>query len=509
MKSKLLKLTVAALMVCTIKTQAQVIPPATFSASIFVDGFESWAGSPLQPTVWQQAPNTTLPAANCVQTSSVTSAGATPLVQSGAYSCNLQNTATTYSFTCTAPTFSVTAGTGYAISYYVRGKGDITAGIMTGTVATGTGGAEVVDGKTWYKVHQTVIAPTTTNNAQFYIKVKETGSYSKSGITINGIDIDSFVVQPYTPVAVSNLYSIQYGTNANGDSPYWGQSVGKVGGIVTAVQQGSAGVQGYYVQNSNADAVSWAAMSVYDMTNAALVHVGDSITFGGAVDEFFGMTQMSNITNFVDVSTITSHTYVINPLLLTTTTINQEMYESMLVELQGAVVNSYTSSYGQGGITDASGTPCIIDLKSEFYAPNGNATSGSSGLPGYIPVTGQTYCFIGNVEQSFGWNIEPRDSADIHVGACSANWGIKNVNNTLHANVYPNPANNQLTIELANEASKINVSFTDVLGKEVYTVNNLSGSKVAINDISSLPAGVYMVKIVADGNTQITKVIKQ
>ena len=78
----------------------------------------------------------------------------------------------------------------------------------------------------------------------------------------------------------------------------------------------------------------------------------------------------------------------------------------------------------------------------------------------------------------------------------------------MHAKIYPNPASNQLNIELANEASKVSVSFTDVLGKEVMTLNNLSGTMVSINDLS-LPAGVYMVRITADGNTQIVKVVKQ
>ena len=41
------------------------------------------------------------------------------------------------------------------------------------------------------------------------------------------------------------------------------------------------------------------------------------------------------------------------------------------------------------------------------------------------------------------------------------------------------------------------------------TMNNLSGSTIAINDISGLASGVYLVKIIADGNTQLVKVIKQ
>jgi len=503
MKSKLLKLTVAALMVFTIKTQAQVTPPATYSATIFDDGFETWAGTPLQPTMWMQMPNTTLPA------TAVTQGTTTNTAESGSYYCNLVNTSTTYSYMCTAANFSVTQGTGYTISYYARGKGDISVGIATGTVLTSTGGAEPIGGKGWFHYYNTVIAPTTTNNAQFFIKVKETGTYSKSGVTVTGIDVDSFVVRPYTPVANVNLYSLQFTNATSGNSPFWGQAVGMTGGIVTRLQLATTGgVDGYYVQNSGA--TSWAAMSVFDFTNSPLVHVGDSITFGGSIDEFFDMTQMSNIVNFTNVSTSNGHSYTLPSLPLNMQTMAQEEYEAMLINIQGAsmaTASDYTSSYGQANLTDGSGVAGLVDFKDGFYSPNGNATSGSSGTPGYIPTAGINYCLVGNVIYSFGYNIEPGDSGDVYKN-CTV-LGIKNYNNALHANVYPNPANNQLTITLPTEASKVSVSFTDVLGKEVMTMNNLSGSTVSINDISSLPAGVYMVKIVADGNTQVVKVIKQ
>lgn len=503
MKSKLLKLTVAALMVFTIKVQAQAptYTPATLGAPVFYDGFESWAGTPSLPTNWMKPPTTTIPSGSV--TPAVTST-ATP-AEEGTMACNLRNTATTYSYMATAASYSVTQNMGYEISYYARGKGTISVGVATGTVNTAPGG-EPVSGKTWHHYKQSVIAPATSSTAAFFIKVKGTGTYTSGGVSIQGVDVDSFCVRPYTVTPFVDLYSLQYTTLTNGNSPFYGQAIGLTGGIVTAVTVGSTGVNGYYVQTSKA--TNWAAMSVYDFNNAPLVHVGDSVLFNGNVDEFFNMTQVSGVTTFTNVSSISGMQYPIHSLALTTSSINDEQYEAMLVNIQGATVNTYTTGYGQATITDGSGVSCLADLKDGFYAPNGTATAGSTGLPGYVPVTGQTYCFIGNVYYSFGFNIEPRDSADVHVGTCAATWGIQKNNNTLHASVYPNPANNQLTIELANEATKINVSLMDVLGKEVYTLNNQSGNKVSLNDIN-VPAGVYMVKIVADGNTQITKIIKQ
>lgn len=507
MKSKLLKLTVAALMVFTIKVQAQAptYSPAVLGAAIINDGFESWAGTPTQPTFWMQPPTTTMPASAVVPTSAATSTTASPLIQSGTMSCNLQNTTTTYSYIATAATFPVTAGMAYQISYYARGKGTISSGIATGTVNTAPGG-EPVSGKTWHHYIQSVVAPT-TGNAAFFLKVKSTGVYSSGGVSVTGIDVDSFVVNPYTPRPMVDLYSLQYTTLSNGNSPFFGQYVGMTGGIVTAVTVGSTGANGYYVQTTGSHV--WAGMQVFDFTNVALVNVGDSITFGGTVDEFYGMTQMGNITNFVNVSAASGNHYNIMETPLTMQTMAVESEEAILANIQNAsyaTATSYSANYGQATMTDGSGVSGLVDLKDGFYAPNGSATAGSSGNGGYAPSVGVNYCFEGIIYYSFGFNIMPRDSQDVHKN-CTV-LGISNHTNNLNASIYPNPVNNQLTVKLPMVANKVSVSFTDVLGKEVITMNNLSGSEVSVNDIN-LPAGVYVVKVVADGNTQITKIIKQ
>jgi hypothetical protein len=500
MKSKLLKLTVAALMVFNIKTQAQV-SPATLGSPIIVSGFDTWTGA--TPNGWMAAPATTIPASGVSET--VTTNTVYPVY--GAAACNLINTGTSYTTGVIATSsVSVTSGMAYEISYYARGKGTINIGVTDGSgtyanyaIAQG----QAVSGANWHKNYQTVIAPTTTNNAQFFLEVKKTTSYSTTTtpvFSITGIDVDSFVVAPYTPTVSTSLYDIQYTTSSSGNSPFNGQFVGQTGGIVTCIALSSTGPSGYYVQTTGA--TSWAACYVYDDVNAPAL--GDSITFGAAVTEYFNMTEMQQVSNWNIVSTGNPVPHSLN---ITTQTIAQEMLESMLVNWQGATVNTYSTNYGQGTATDASGVPGTFDFKSNFYPPNGTATTGSTGNPGYAPIVGNTYCITGVVNYEFSvYNMMPRDSADI-VNNCSA-LGIQKYNSSLHANVYPNPMNNQLMIQLPTESTKVNVSFTDVLGKEVIAFSNLSGSQIAINDIS-LPAGVYMVKITADGNTQMTKVVKQ
>lgn len=506
MKTNLLRLTIAVFMAFAVSTQAQT-SPAPLGAAIINDGFENWTGN--TPNNWMVAPVTTIPASGV---SKSVATGTLTASQSGNFACNMQNTSSSYTAGIMGGSpIAVTAGMGYQVSYYARGKGTITCEVTDGSAATSSANynaanGQSVSGKTWHHFYQTVVAPTTTNNAQFVLKVKSTSTYTASGgISITGIDVDSFVVQPYTPVAQASLYDIEY-TTGSGNSPFYAQRVNKTGGIVTAVTPGSGGPSQYYIQTSGSNA--WAAALVFDQTNAGNVQRGDSVTFACSVDEYFNMTELVNITNFVKVS---SGNPVPTPVVLTTQTLAQEMYEAVLVNVSGAgvsTVQTYSANFGEATAADGSSVPATFDLKNGFYPPNGNATTGSSGNPGYVVTVGNKYCFTGNVNYAFSaFTVVPRDSADIIANVTtSCAVGIDTYKNNLHANVFPNPMTNSLTVQLPFEAQKVSVSLTDVLGNEVM-INTTSGSEINLNG-SNLANGVYMVKIVADGKTQITKVIK-
>jgi len=505
MKSKLLKLTMAVFTALAMNINAQ---PATLGAAIINDGFESWTAQ--TPNNWMKAPVTTIPASGVKQ---ALATGTLTASQSGTFACNLQNTVASYTPGIMGGNpIAVTAGMGYQVSYYARGKGTITCEVTDGSTATSSANynaanGQSVNGKTWHHFYQTVVAPTTTTNAQFCLKVKSTTTYTATGgISIVGIDVDSFVVQPYTPVASASLYAIESTTLTSTNSPYYAQYITKTGGIVTDVIVGSTGPSGYYVQTSGSNI--WAAALVFDQTNAPNVANGDSVTFGCSVDEYFGMTELVTITNFTKVS---SGNAVPAPVVLTTQTMAQEQYEGMLVQIAGNGVSTcqtYSANYGQGTAADLSGVPGTFDLKNGFYPPNGTATAGSAGNPGYVLTVGTAYCFTGNINYEFNvYNLVPRCSTDVVSNATSCAVGIEKYSNTLSANVYPNPMTNILTIQLPFVAQKASVSFVDVLGNEVMSTTT-SGSEISIKEIN-LPAGVYMVKIVADGKTQMTKIIKQ
>ncbi|GAB5538524.1 MAG: hypothetical protein Salg2KO_06270 [Salibacteraceae bacterium] len=71
--------------------------------------------------------------------------------------------------------------------------------------------------------------------------------------------------------------------------------------------------------------------------------------------------------------------------------------------------------------------------------------------------------------------------------------------------MYPNPANDLLNIEMAS-ASDFQVQISDLLGKVVLTEVVVSNSRTTL-DVSSLPKGLYMVKVSTDTDSHLERVI--
>lgn len=68
--------------------------------------------------------------------------------------------------------------------------------------------------------------------------------------------------------------------------------------------------------------------------------------------------------------------------------------------------------------------------------------------------------------------------------------------------IYPNPANNQITIQNAENAS---VAIYDILGKRVMTTDQISQTQVL--NVSQLKTGTYFVSITKDQQTTVQKLI--
>lgn len=73
--------------------------------------------------------------------------------------------------------------------------------------------------------------------------------------------------------------------------------------------------------------------------------------------------------------------------------------------------------------------------------------------------------------------------------------------------VYPNPATSALTIQLHDEKEVENIAIMDVTGKLVKEVTARPQAKNITTDVSNLPAGMYLVRVVSKNGMHTQKLI--
>ena len=74
--------------------------------------------------------------------------------------------------------------------------------------------------------------------------------------------------------------------------------------------------------------------------------------------------------------------------------------------------------------------------------------------------------------------------------------------------VYPNPASDQLILSMESSPGKmVNLSVFDVLGRMILTQNIPDPAGMTTLDISTLPAGNYLLRITADHRTALERKI--
>jgi hypothetical protein len=138
-----------------------------------------------------------------------------------------------------------------------------------------------------------------------------------------------------------------------------------------------------------------------------------------------------------------------------------------------------------------------------------------SATPGDSNATISEDSDTGTQSLDYGENIfsimvtaEDGETSEIYtVKVVRENYSIVENINAAKIEVYPNPAKEQLKISIADNSKIITVEISDVQGQLLNTIK-LNNDETIVN-ISSLPAGIYFVKIVTDKTTEIKKIIIQ
>ncbi len=265
------------------------------------------------------------------------------------------------------------------------------------------------------------------------------------------------VVAPVTAVE-KTITEIQSNVSS-ADISYYKDSTVTTSGIVTAINLYNGVIKGFFIQDGVG---AWTGIYVYDPANT--VSRGDSVTVTGTVDEYQGVTQISNVTSTIVVNSFND----VSPTLIATYPTSYEEYESVLVKVVNANCTEVSDGFGNFKVDDGSGYVKVTDA-----------------LFPYTPSMGTSYNITGVMQYYLYFKLAPRDANDISVYT-----SIKE-NNAVLTNVYPNPTSNGMVTVEVKEASDLVI--TDILGNVVLT-KMLVNNRNTIN-VSNLAAGNYILRV--------------
>ncbi|MBL7897329.1 MAG: T9SS type A sorting domain-containing protein [Crocinitomicaceae bacterium] len=446
---------------------ALVIGASAHSQVVFQSDLSSWAAG--DPTDWMGSA-TSIPGASVVE--------ATIGSVYGASNASLINTSASHQ-RFTTQNVTVTAGETYLIEMWVFGlMGQLRTGFYDATnnaynpynsyfnIATESGGTTPV------LLSQEVTVPAGCTQGQFILSVHSTDPATAGAPFFAGIMIDSVSVSVTTPTppTVVSIYNIQYATGSPADSPYDGQIV-TTSGIVTARILNGPDSAAYFIQDGTGP---WNGVYVYD-TDAA-VQIGDSVVLTGEVDEYFNLTEIKNVTAY---TVETTGNTLPAATVVTTTNANMEQYEGVLLTVSSAECTNTTEGFGMWSINDGSG---IVKCDDDIFPYHLTAVVGN-----WYMVTGVGHYTFSEAK------ILPRDINDISIT------GVNGIEEFTSFSLYPNPAANYVTLNVAPNAV---VRVYDMQGKLI--LENVGENMI---DVSNYNNGIYQVVVIENGTVSSQKLI--
>ncbi|RMF07586.1 MAG: T9SS C-terminal target domain-containing protein [Candidatus Neomarinimicrobiota bacterium] len=190
----------------------------------------------------------------------------------------------------------------------------------------------------------------------------------------------TFSVTFATPSNITPIASIQDTTGTGSDASALDGQVVTISGIVTAEFWGSSGNHFIFVQDAPGP---WNGIMVYSSggwdtfdfsTPAGTVHSvaeGDSVTITGTVSEYYGMTELGDVTAF----TIHGPAQNMIPAELVssgevaTGGPQAEAYESCLITVHDVTVDNPDLGFGEWSVNDGTGSLRVDDKWDYFYHP--------------------------------------------------------------------------------------------------------------------------------------------
>ncbi len=161
------------------------------------------------------------------------------------------------------------------------------------------------------------------------------------------------------------------------------------------------------------------------------------------------------------------------------------------------------------------------EIDNTYIAWTGSGTSGTASTflntnTNYVRIDGPSVwiefvCQNGVVFSGIHYHSVWRDHLRDYGSNLTATSLLGNAEVTMtkpYLKVYPNPAADNLTIDLGVSAENVAIQIVDMNGKLIIQKTNLSGSLIDL-DVSSVSKGNYVLKVVADSKLATAKFIKK
>ena len=331
-----------------------------------------------------------------------------------------------------------------------------------------------------------------TSNFIFQLKVIDNDGETST----DHVKITVEIKGGYTPYDIQFTKEIGVGEDCY-PSEFEGQNV-EVTGVVTAVRP-DQDYPNFFFQDPNKK--EWAGMFIYIDKGYSAPSVGDLVILKGDIAEYYGMTEMKNISS----TTILSSGNEIEPVKLNAALISgscsewAEKYEGMLVRLVNVLVSQIADENGHWIVSDITGS-VIIDS----YLYVGDFPKPELGTH-YTSITGIVHYTYGE------YKLMPRNSNDFNAPFAAINEIPENFEMMIN---YPNPFNPTTIIEFSiKESNFVQLDVIDIHGRNVATlISGIPLSKKLIwngkNDLGQMvPAGIYFARLKTSSTVMTQKMI--
>ena len=331
-----------------------------------------------------------------------------------------------------------------------------------------------------------------TSNFIFQLKVIDNDGETST----DHVKITVEIKGGYTPYDIQFTKEIGVGEDCY-PSEFEGQNV-EVTGVVTAVRP-DQDYPNFFFQDPNKK--EWAGMFIYIDKGYSAPSVGDLVILKGDIAEYYGMTEMKNISS----TTILSSGNEIEPVKLNAALISgscsewAEKYEGMLVRLVDVLVSQTADENGHWIVSDITGS-VIIDsylYVGDFPKPELRTH--------YTSITGIVHYTYGE------YKLMPRNSNDFNAPFAAVKEIPENFEMMIN---YPNPFNPTTIIEFSiKESNFVQLDIIDIHGRNVATlISGIPLSKKLIwngkNDLGQMvPAGIYFARLKTSSTVMTQKMI--